>query len=249
MHAHLLFRDDAYIWNTTYEERFQSWETLVNCLKMRYDNPNRDRIIREEMRNRKQRPNERFSAFLTEMETLAKRMRTKMPEAEKFNIVIENMKMSYKRRLALEPIHSIEHLAQLCYRFDALDSTLYNPRPVIRNPSLNQIDAEDEDIGNEKWTEENEEVCAIRTKMARTTLTQAKQSNTDEEKTPRTTAVTCWNCRRSGHIWRECDKRKTIFCHMCGQADTTAFRCSNNHNVSNFDFCILYLYLTFIGLH
>lgn len=96
MHAHLLFRDDAYIWNTTYEERFQSWETLVNCLKMRYDNPNRDRIIREEMRNRKQRPNERFSAFLTEMETLAKRMRTKMPEAEKFNIVIENMKMSYK---------------------------------------------------------------------------------------------------------------------------------------------------------
>lgn len=107
------------MWYTTYEEKFDTWETLEIYLKMRYDNPNRDRIIREELRNRRQRPNELFSAFLTDVETLAQRMIHKMSEREKFDLIIENMKMSYKRRLALEPIYSIAHLAQLCFKFDA----------------------------------------------------------------------------------------------------------------------------------
>lgn len=67
---------------------------------MRYDNPNRDRFVKEEMRNRKQRPNELFSAFLTDIETLSQRLMRKMSEDEKFDITFENMKISYKRRLA-----------------------------------------------------------------------------------------------------------------------------------------------------
>ena len=67
-HAHLLFKDDAYVWYTAYEPKFDSWDTLLYYLKMRYDNPNRDRFIKEDLRNRKQRPNELFRAFLTDIE-------------------------------------------------------------------------------------------------------------------------------------------------------------------------------------
>ncbi|XP_062701277.1 uncharacterized protein LOC134285137 [Aedes albopictus] len=237
IHAHLLFRDDAYVWYTTYEERFNTWDTLVFYLKMRYDNPNRDRLLREEMRNRKQRPNERFSAFLTEMETLAKRMMKPMTESEKYDIIIENMKVSYKRRLALEPIHSLEHLAQLCYKFDALESTLYSPKGPVRPGTVNQLGVEEEEVVLLEEEPEFEEVLALRAKTNRPVPGQKTNLNRTMAEKPREglesipSSVLCWNCRRTGHLWRDCDKRKTIFCHVCGQADTTAFRCPNQHNL------------------
>lgn len=138
MHAHLLFKDDAYVWFTAYDSKMDTWETLLTYLKMRYDNPNRDRYLKEEMRSRKQRPNELFSAYLTDLEAMSQRMMRKMSDEEKFDIIVENMKMSYKRRLALEPVYSIEHLAQLCYKFDALEGNLYNSRASSRPHSLNQ---------------------------------------------------------------------------------------------------------------
>ena len=54
------------------------------------------------MRNRKQRPNELFSAYLapiyylTDLEAMSQRMTRKMTNEEKFDIIVENMKLSYK---------------------------------------------------------------------------------------------------------------------------------------------------------
>ncbi|XP_058836512.1 uncharacterized protein LOC131693048 [Topomyia yanbarensis] len=233
MHAHLLFKDSAYVWYTTYEEKFYTWETLETYLRMRYHNPNRDRIIRVELRNRKQRPNELFSAFLTDIETLAQRMIQKMSEREKFDLIVENMKMSYKRHLALEPIYSVEHLAQLCFKFDALETNLYvagNPQ----KPSVHQVTAEDGEP-EEEDNEETERVYALQNRFRKPPRTSEnryadRQSHNTYSGSNNTL---CWNCRQTGHMWRECDQKKTVFCHICGHLDTTAFRCPNKHNLSN----------------
>lgn len=234
MHAHLLFKEGAYVWYTTYEEKFLSWEILETYLKMRYDNPNRDRLIREEMRNRRQRPNELFSAYLTDMEMLAQRMIRKMSEQEKFELVVENMKISYKRRLALEPIQSIEHLAQLCFKFDALESNLYHvsgpPKPVVNQLNLNELDSEDE-----PEVEDPALLYTLQSKKAwlsKKTGIKSKASN-ETKRDIQTSNLMCWNCQQEGHMWRDCDQRKKIFCHICGQAETTAFRCPNKHNLSS----------------
>lgn len=234
MHAHLLFKDNAYVWYTTYEEKFNSWESLEVYLKMRYDNPNRDRLIREEMRNRKQRPNELFSAFLADMEMLAQRMIRKMSEAEKFEMIVENMKLSYKRRLALEPIQSIDHLAQMCYKFDALESNLY--QVYSQSKSVHHVALEDE--GNEDYLDTTEaDVCALRSKMLqnRNNIPGKINSETKSSNDQKIAEMTCWNCNATGHLWRDCDKRKRIFCHICGMMDTTAFRCPNHHNLRSED--------------
>lgn len=227
MHAHLLFKDSAYVWFTTYEEKFTSWEVLEAYLKMRYDNPNRDRIIREEMRARKQRPTELFSAYLTDMEMLAQRMIKKMSEVEKFEIIVENMKLTYKRRLALEPIHSIEHLAQLCFKFDALESNLYTCSTQPR-PTIHQIACEEEVVEDQYTGEDWEEVCALKPRMGRGFGRPKQNPESSGEKTKQ---AICWNCQRVGHMWKDCDKRKTIFCHICGLTDTTAYRCPNKHDL------------------
>lgn len=225
MHAHLLFRDNAYAWYTTYEEKFTSWEMLECYLKMRYDNPNRDRVIREEMRARRQRPSELFSAYLTEMEMLAQRMMKKMTEAEKFEIIVENMKQSYKRRLALEPIYSIEHLAQMCFKFDALETNLYSGSGQSR-PTINHLEYE-EVYETEARDIEEEEVSALQARPGKrfSTTNPVSRENTNNKQ------MICWNCQGVGHMWRECDKRKTTFCHICGLSDTTAYRCPNKHEL------------------
>lgn len=229
-HAHLLFKEDASVWYTAYEPRFDSWDTLLYYLRMRYDNPNRDRFVREEMRNRKQRPNELFSAFLTDMETLAQRLIRRMTEAEKFDIIVENMKISYKRRLALEDVGSIEQLAQLCYRFDTLEAHLYNPKALMKPHGINEISIE-EHLNTSVCEEDDEgELNVIDIRKSKGNFRNRKSDPSDSVETPTRAKPLCWNCRMVGHLWRECDQKKTIFCHMCGHPDVTAFHCPQQHN-------------------
>lgn len=238
-HAHLLFKENAYVWYTTYEDRFQSWETLESYLKMRYDNPNRDRIVKEELRNRKQRPNELFSAFLADIEMLAQRLNHKMTEREKYELIVENMKIGYKRRLALEPINSIEHLAQMCYKFDALEPNLYTGVGQTK-PTIHQLTADDED-GEDYEGEDVEQIFALQkrfgtfsrvNKDAKAAGTKSSLDNSTATTLPQ---LVCWNCRQTGHLWKDCNQKKEIFCHICGHVDTTAFRCPNRHNLKSRD--------------
>lgn len=231
-HAHLLFKEDASVWYTAYEPKFDSWDTLLYYLRMRYDNPNRDRFIKEELRNRKQRPNELFSAFLTDIETLSQRLIKKITDEEKFDIVTENMKMSYKRRLALEKIGSLEHLAQLCYRFDALEGNLYHPRSLSKPPVVNEIHLDEQDLIYAEDEIGELEVAAIQSR--RMSTSDSRDPSTRRPEGTDTSKLLCWNCRKSGHVWRECDQKKVIFCHMCGHPDTTAFRCPQQHDIRPF---------------
>ncbi|XP_062705363.1 uncharacterized protein LOC109412136 [Aedes albopictus] len=230
MHAHLLFKENAYVWYTTYEDRFQNWETLESYLKMRYDNPNRDRIVKEELRNRKQRPNELFSAFLADIEMLVQRLNHKMTEREKYELIIENMKIGYKRRLALEPIQSIEHLAQMCYKFDALEPNLY-AIGLPTKATVHQLTADDEEEDNYD-SAEMDQIFALQKRFSK--FKRANKDGLGDSKgssSENGSQLVCWNCRQTGHLWKECNKRKEIFCHICGHGDTTAFRCPNQHNL------------------
>ncbi|KAL1400209.1 hypothetical protein pipiens_007629 [Culex pipiens pipiens] len=136
MHAHILFKDSAYTWYTTYHDRFDCWNTLEHYLRLRYDNPNQDSIIKFELHNRKQRPNEKFSAFLTDLEFLAQRLTYRVPEKEIFELAKANMKLSYQRRLVLVTIESLDHLSNLCSRMDALEASL-------NKSTVHQIDLEE----------------------------------------------------------------------------------------------------------
>lgn len=219
-HAHLLFTGDAYTWYTTYVDRFENWDVLLYYLTIRYDNPNRDRFIKEEMRNRKQKPYELFSAFLTDIDALSQQLIQPMSELDKFELVVENMKMSYKRRLALEDIRSVEDLAQKCYRFDALEQNLFNPRSRGGNPEIHMVEVEDE--------VDEEEVNAV-------AVSRPPRSVNIEEVRPQQNnrnnyfEATCWNCRQNGHAWRQCPEPKRVFCHVCGFAGKISFNCPNKH--------------------
>lgn len=220
-HAHILFKGDAYTWYTTYVKRFTTWETLLYYLNLRYDNPNRDQYIRDEMNARKQKPNELFSAYLTDMESMAQDLMIPMTEYELFSMVAKNTKISYKRRLALEDIQSLDHLAQKCYRFDALEQNLYKDNSRATYSGTNCLGTEDYD----DYEGEEANVLALRSNnRPQKAISSAKPSNELVESI-------CWNCRkREQHSWRNCPDEKRIFCHVCGFQGKIASKCPNNHH-------------------
>lgn len=77
---------------------------------------------------------------------------------------MENMKLSYKRRLVLEPMHSIDHLAQLCFKFDALESSLYYTGGHSR-PMINQVVVGEDDVEEESEDNNVEQVCALKNRV------------------------------------------------------------------------------------
>lgn len=99
--------------------------------------------------------------------------------------------------------------------------------------SIHHIDA-DEEIGDEDLEDESDQVFALQgryDKLKRSSPAGRTNSADPRKGTANQSQVQCWNCRQMGHMWCECDKRKTIFCHICGYLDTTALRCPNNHDL------------------
>lgn len=155
-----------------------------------------------------------------------------LARAEKLELVVENMKMSYKRRLALQPVLSIEHLAQLCFRFDALEPGLYQSGGLPKTNVHQLVVEEDSDEAEEPET--TDEVYALYGRNSKANRNNQRNDTEGERRKANPTIGTqsqCWNCKKMGHMWRECDQRKTIFCHICGHTDTTAFQCPNKHDL------------------
>lgn len=188
-------------------------------MRLRYDNPNQDSIIKFELHNRKQRPNEKFSAFLTDLEFLAQRLTYRVPEKEIFELAKANMKLSYQRRLVLVTIESLDHLSNLCSRMDALEASL-------NKSTVHQIDLEE---GCLEVEHDPELVYALQGRQGK--FVRSKKENQPGSAEQRMESVMCWNCRGTGHMWRECDKRKAVFCHICGYDGTTAARCPSRHQL------------------
>lgn len=41
--------------------------------------------------------------------------------------------------------------------------------------------------------------------------------------------IVCWNCRKTGHIFRDCRSPKQIFCFSCENVGKTTRNCDKDH--------------------
>ncbi|XP_055590229.1 uncharacterized protein LOC129742362 [Uranotaenia lowii] len=239
--AYLFFVGDARKWYFTYCENFLSWQHLIHQLLTDYENPNKDSAIEEEMRERKQRSNERFSVYLAEMERLSKSLSYRMNEKRKLKLIFDNTKISYRRRLALTPISSLKQLADHCYIFDSLEPSLYSTNQQRLHSNVHQISHEtEEDL--EPDDDEEEEVNAISgriNKFRQSKFRNNFQPNPSEKKTPveqqetqESPELKCWNCETVGHIAKFCLEPRKIYCYACGKPNFTARNCPKQHKIT-----------------
>lgn len=231
---HYKLKGEASDWWFTRENYCTSWDKFESEIRFRFGNPNRDRGIRAQLRELRQKRGETFVAFVTEVEKLNQCLKHPHSSRTIFEIVWENMRPHYRSMLATTRVRNLEHLLDLNHRINATDLSLYRSGNNLRN-EIHNIDAqscsEEENSSFEEYA-----INALQRKPKVTKETQ-KSSTTPSTQLPTrtdTATVKCWNCQKSGHHWRTCTEAKLIFCYACGNLGRTTRTCERNHQQLHF---------------
>lgn len=218
-HIHLLLRDEASNWFFTYYEANWNWNEFETRIRYRFGNPNQDQGNRQQIYERKQLKGETFIAFVTEVERLNKLLTNPLPSQRKFEIIWENMLQHYRSKLACFQVDNLDQLIQLNYRIDASNPSLHpvGPKHAVHNLEM----------GSEDEPSDEEEINELSRRYQRQSSSRPQQkSGGRSEDTNR--SPLCWNCRKTGHFWRECKEAKTTFCYVCGNPGKISTTCDSH---------------------
>lgn len=232
--ANFFFKEgsEAEEWYFTFCNKFGTWASFKHKLRLRFEQPNKDKVIERQILDRRQLPHETFVAFVSAIEKLAQQLTKPMPEERKLDIVTENMKDSYKPFLTLYRIERIDELVTICHQLDKSMYRSYNSYPKSRPHQINSLEDTEQGIDGQYDEQEEEELNAIGQAIRRRKVEERPRESTGAiPKVPKDDQVNilCWNCRQYGHFWRNCDKQKQIFCHLCGQMNFVTANCPNSH--------------------
>lgn len=234
--ANFFFKEnsEAEEWYFTFCNKFTSWAGFKHQLRLRFEQPNKDKVIERQILDRRQQPNETFNAFLSAIEKLAQQLTKPLSEERKLDILTENMRDCYKPFLTIYRIERIDELTTICHGLDKSMYRSYSSYPKNRLSQINNVE-ETEQMW-EQVTGQEEELNAIGQTIRRNKMTERREPptvSTPQNESDSENNILCWNCRQYGHFWRNCDKPKKIFCHFCGQMNFVTSNCPNNHRFPN----------------
>lgn len=160
---------------------------------------------KEEIRSRKQKPNESFDVFFEAVSSIMDKLSRPMSEQELIGILARNLRPDIRQDLLYVPIHSLSHLRKLVQmRENFLNDEYVRKNLTTRNASSNLAPKRyvaDIDNGlddNFDTPESNEHVV---------------------EAFHKPLISKCWNCQDTGHHWQDCLEERTIFCYGCGASN------------------------------
>ncbi|XP_053698701.1 uncharacterized protein LOC128745649 [Sabethes cyaneus] len=233
---HTILRGEAYDWYLCYSDEFLTWEDFEERLRYMYGNPNKDQGTRQRIYDRKQHRNETFLSFKMEIERLNKLLTTPLDQHRLFEVIWDNMRPHYQAKLAYRTVRTLRKLEFYAYRIDAHDPVFRQPREGPPRPPnrIHQIEVERENADSYESYSEPEEVNFVGRKESQqkkstdVPKTHANSSRQPPERVAERSNPLCWNCRKNGHVWRQCMEEKRIFCYICGNPGAVSTNC-NSH--------------------
>lgn len=201
-----LFEKDALLWFRMNE--FSSWEDLVGKLRSAFQPYDYENALWDEIRRRTQGAHERVISYVSVMESLFRRLKTKPFETERVDIIKRNMLPYIQTQMALQPIEGLQDLIKIARTIEETDVRVqkFCPPPTS---SRNLMEPE----------------LAYKSKHQ----TYANTAPVNVGITPNIDKSNekplCWNCGDGSHKFKKCQKPKKIFCFKCGKSDVTCLKC------------------------
>ncbi|XP_050497826.1 uncharacterized protein LOC126878990 [Diabrotica virgifera virgifera] len=194
-----LFKDSAFTWYLNNRGSFTSWQELVAKLKSDFLPYNYEDNLLDEIKSRKQAPQEKVTIFINEVVSLCKRLEVPLSESHIVRIIKKNLLPSYHPSLALTDILSIADLTEKCKRLEEVLS--WSSEPISSVPSRSSV-------------RNNESSYSGRPNYSRSGNVSTFNSR-----------ITCWNCRQPGHGYFDCSEPRGLFCYGCGHQGVRKFEC------------------------
>lgn len=212
---HIVLSGKAKNWFWSYHKKEQPiiWEDFCNAIRDQYKDFKTTFDIREEIRNRKQKPAESFDMFYDSIASLIDRLPNPLSEVELFEIITRNLRPEIRHELLFQPIYSISNLRKLVQMRESFLSDEYvrrnfmvrNPNKLMTRRQVSEIDYENMDLDSNMNFAHGSSVDAVH----------------KPDVIPR-----CWNCDQILHFYEDCLQDRTIFCYGCGAKNTYRPQCS-----------------------
>lgn len=208
-----LFDKDALLWFRTCS--FETWDELVFKLKEAFQPYDYDYSLWDEIRRRTQGSQERVLSFVVAMENLFRKLSDPPSEQTKLQLIRRNLLPYIQSRLAICPVNSIAELLRLSRGIEETETRvqrfqppptnyrhLLEPELAYHRPLTNPVAAVEEPCSDA--SREFPNINAVSGSI----------------KPPH-----CWNCKKSGHRFRQCTQPKRRFCFKCGRDEVTSRSC------------------------
>jgi hypothetical protein len=219
-HAHLFLSDIAADWYWRSQEvlPFNNWHELSTALKWEFRVRQSDEDIMRSIRERKQRPSEKFEDFYRVILRLCDKLPNRIPEATLLSILKGNLLEHIQDELIYVPIFSVEALRDIMQAREA-HYERKNRRNFSRPPGDNR-----------------------RHHLAPINLDQSPNVQKEDESpiaAIEPAKIICWNCKKEGHRFQNCRAQPRTFCWGCGLDDVICPECPrcqsrNQANSKNF---------------
>lgn len=236
-----LFKGHALNWYMTMRTtgRLLNWQHLVLELRRTFMHPDLDALIKMKIYQRRQLRNEPFNEYYYEMERLFRTMSNQIPDYEKMQILLQNMRIDYKKQLTFVHITDLATLVAAGQKVDALNFSAYN-KVFGTEKQTNAISVGDQNPKVKKSGQQsNQSPDAAsqpnnrsRNKTSNNTQNSpSPSSNPARGQPPAATASTlealidshcppptnrCFNCGMPGHTVDACRCPRAVLCENCG---------------------------------
>lgn len=202
-----LFDGKALIWFRANRHRCSDWKSLTTLLVQHYEPPDYKSRLFKEILARTQHTSETIVEYLSCMAGMFNRYGN-ISEDIQVDIVSRNLSPFYA--MQLPAVHSLRELERECRE---LEVRKYRAEHYVA-PSHSKHDSVEPNF-------------AYLPRTSSTSVSEVSAVGTSEnpEIAIMRAEITCWNCRKTGHLSRNCGEALRIRCFGCGKQGVTRRNC------------------------
>lgn len=167
--------------------------------------------ILTDLAQRKQHANESVDSFFHTMGQIRTKLVQPISEFDMIKIMKKNIKENIGRIVYPIQVTSVEQLRIECNEAEKNFLRRENKPAFTTSRPIRQVSELHEEmdlVTEQSYADEEIEVSAVQN---------------DRRLKPQ---LTCWNCRKTGHGFRECEETtRSLFCYKCGNPGTTTPKC------------------------
>ncbi|XP_048000268.1 uncharacterized protein LOC125237321 [Leguminivora glycinivorella] len=230
-----LFVDQGLLWYRGIKEQVSSWNDLKAILLDEFEPANFDFRLRCEILARTQGLDEPVHIYFAIMSCLFGRLKNPLPEEEKLQILMNNIRPSFSQQLALVNIASIAELKDCCRKLEqAAQRTQYFVEPgkagsaqtlssdFAYKGKAKQVNAVNVSNGKRSQAFVRSQSQAKSNAQQGNAVRNVQRSSTQSTHAQNAAAgPVCYKCGGTAHNFRKCNGKpsKGIYsCFSCGQA-------------------------------
>lgn len=200
-----LFSGRALVWFSAVRRTISSWNELVTHLRTEFQPPNYDEQLFEEMKRRTQGSDETIGMFVAVMSVYFDRLEQigcPLNESARLKFLLRNLTPYNQQQLSLVTITSVEQLKKVGRQIEQARASvsMYAPPPnktKLLEPDLAYCSVDVQSVGS-------------------------SSGNSNNLSLPN---VVCFNCRKMGHVKRDCREPFRKNCYRCGYPNVTVTNC------------------------